>query len=146
MAARENSWEALAEQLIRQSFEDAGIRLEANEFALSLCRYFTENMESSLSLGDAAACMQKNRDYYGRLCRRQTGHGYHELATGARMACAKALLQKTDDTVETISRRLDYSTADYFSRVFKQHTGRTPGQYRLQARLEASAGTAEREP
>ena len=134
MATAEAAWEQLAEQQIRQVFEDAGISLAENEFAAGLCRYFIANKESSLSLGDAAAFMQRNRDYYGRLCRRQTGHGYHELATLARMACARALLLETDDTVEAISRRLDYSSADYFARVFKQHHGMNPGLYRLTER------------
>ncbi|MCX6581312.1 MAG: helix-turn-helix transcriptional regulator [Candidatus Aminicenantes bacterium] len=43
-----------------------------------------------------------------------------------------AVLLETDNliTIKKISRKLGFSSADYFIRVFKEHFGTTPGRYR----------------
>lgn len=43
-----------------------------------------------------------------------------------------AVLLETDRliTIEQISRKLGFSSSDYFIRIFKEHFGITPGRYR----------------
>ena len=40
------------------------------------------------------------------------------------------LLRKTDLSMEDISQRVGFSSASYYSKIFKKHTGTTPLQYR----------------
>lgn len=131
--AAEACWQDLAGRLLCGEFLERGLD-PANAFSGELFAFFRKNPESALTLRDAAAAARRSPDYYGRVCRRKTGFHYHELAALARMASARAMLLQTDETVTAISARLHYSSADYFSRVFRQHTGMTPGQYRRIAR------------
>lgn len=47
---------------------------------------------------------------------------------------ASLLLQTTDLTVEEISNQLGFSSSSYFRRVFCKQVGKTPSQYRKEAR------------
>ena len=129
----EAGWQALAARLLREAFAQRGLD-DTNAFAAELLSFFLQNPESALSLREAAAAARRSPDYYGRVCLRQTGFHYHDLAALARMASARALLVQTDETVAAISVRLHYSSADYFARVFRRHTGMTPGLYRRTVR------------
>lgn len=58
------------------------------------------------------------------------GMGPVTLIRRKRIEAACRLLHGTDDTVETIAHSCGFHGADYFHRVFKQLTGRTPTEYR----------------
>ena len=47
---------------------------------------------------------------------------------------ARALLRGTDDSVRQISETVGYADFNYFTRVFRQHAGLTPSEYRRQVR------------
>jgi AraC-like DNA-binding protein len=58
------------------------------------------------------------------------GHSLREHVITARMVRAKALLAETDLTLETISERLGYGSAAFFSRQFKDGVGVSPSVFR----------------
>lgn len=42
-----------------------------------------------------------------------------------------SLLEKEDDmTIDVLSRKMGFSSSDYFTRVFKKVIGTTPGKYK----------------
>lgn len=47
-----------------------------------------------------------------------------------RLQKARGLLVETDDTLQTIAERCGYRSAFYFSRVFSNHAGQSPSDYR----------------
>ena len=49
-----------------------------------------------------------------------------------RVNCAKRMLQFGDESVSEISRECGYDDTNYFSKVFKKHTGQTPSEFRRQ--------------
>ena len=58
------------------------------------------------------------------------GMGIMEYVTGKRMALASELLAKSSMTVYEIAQRCGYVDNQYFSKVFKQHSGHSPSIYR----------------
>ncbi|HWQ78504.1 MAG TPA: AraC family transcriptional regulator [Anaerovoracaceae bacterium] len=59
-----------------------------------------------------------------------TGISPGNYLTGVRMSHAKRLLQSCDGTpMEIIAGACGYSCGNYFSKVFKKHTGLTPTEY-----------------
>ena len=48
------------------------------------------------------------------------------------------LLDKTDLSIEEISQRTGFSSASYYSKIFKKQTGKSPLQYRKAQRAENS--------
>lgn len=57
-----------------------------------------------------------------------------ELVIRERMINAGKLLMNSDDKVSSIARQLGYESLSSFSRLFKKHMGRRPGEYRKQMR------------
>jgi len=53
-----------------------------------------------------------------------------EYVTSIRMEKAERLLVETEDTIQDIGRAVGYEQSLTFIRVFKKHSGVTPGQYR----------------
>lgn len=60
----------------------------------------------------------------------------HQLAL-VRVEAAKRLLQETDETVETVGRRVGIPDRQRFLRTFHRHAGVSPGRYRMTARQSA---------
>ncbi|HLP47885.1 MAG TPA: helix-turn-helix transcriptional regulator [Candidatus Deferrimicrobium sp.] len=56
----------------------------------------------------------------------------------AKMLRAAILLEDPGDLspIKAISKKMGFSSADYFTRVFKEHFGTTPGKYREYARCK----------
>lgn len=59
----------------------------------------------------------------------------NDLRQRIRAEMAVELLQTTDLSVEEISSRLSFSSASYFRKILKKHTGKTPSQLRKEAAL-----------
>ncbi len=55
-----------------------------------------------------------------------------DYITDIKISHAKALLENTNETVLSIAAELDF-TLSYFTRLFKQKTGFTPGEYRVES-------------
>jgi two-component system, response regulator YesN len=47
------------------------------------------------------------------------------------MKTAEKMLQDKEETIETIASQLGYSDRTYFSKIFKKHTGYSPGEFKL---------------
>ncbi|MFF0267634.1 helix-turn-helix domain-containing protein [Kribbella sp. NPDC004536] len=54
---------------------------------------------------------------------------------GIRLQKARQLLAETNETLQTIAEQSGYRSAFYLSRVFTNHTGRSPSDYRRASRV-----------
>ncbi len=86
--------------------------------------------DSSLSLETTAAKIALSPQYLSRIFSSQMGRTFIDYLTDLRINKAKDLLRQTDLSVKEISIKLGYSDPNYFSRIFKRITGRTPSEYR----------------
>jgi transcriptional regulator GlxA family with amidase domain len=53
---------------------------------------------------------------------------------------AKALLEKSELAVDTVSWKIGYEDVAFFNRLFKRITGLTPGVYRRKFRIPFATG------
>ena len=67
--------------------------------------------------------------------RQWVGRSVHDEITLTRVNEAKRLLANTDLSLRQIAHRLGYRQQEYLGVVFKQSTGKTPGQFREEAQL-----------
>ena len=67
--------------------------------------------------------------YFHRLFKATTGERLHAFVNTIRLEQAQLLLAE-GRTVESVSEELGFATAAYFSRFFKQATGRPPSQWK----------------
>lgn len=125
-----NVWEIYAKQNIHNAFLSLNIPLEENEFSQKLYQFFVTNIGASTTLTDAARYFSLDKYYFCRLCRKNTGYSYHSIATIVKMESAKALLKTTQLSINYVSDMLLFSSVHYFSKLFKNYAGTTPGRYR----------------
>ncbi|NOW96041.1 AraC family transcriptional regulator [Mucilaginibacter sp. SG564] len=72
--------------------------------------------------------------HFSYLFRKKTGYPPIDYFNHLKMQRACQLLFGSRDKIKIIASELGYRDPFYFSRLFKQHTGSSPGQYRLQGK------------
>lgn len=77
-----------------------------------------------------------NRTYLCKLFADETGMTVGKYVTHIKMEEAKRLMDITRKSIAEIAEYLGYSSQSHFQRVFKQHTGLTPGVYRSARRSQ----------
>jgi two-component system, response regulator YesN len=85
-----------------------------------------------LLLEDVAQQIDRNPSYLSHLLISKTGTGYTEILKRIRLKEAKRLLKETTKSIKEISTLIGYHNSNYFSRTFKEFTGKTPKEYRSQ--------------
>lgn len=101
-------------------------------------QYIEERYDNSeLSLSHLSEVFNFSTSYLSRLFREAFGMKFIEFVTKVRMDKAMELLAETDETIQDIGRNVGYDQSLTFIRVFKKHTGETPGQYRKKLRGES---------
>jgi AraC-like DNA-binding protein len=85
---------------------------------------------------DAACALQRSTRSLQR-CLRNAGSGFGAELTRARLDRACALLTGSDEKVETIARRVGYTTSTSLSVLFRRELGETPARYRERHKPDA---------
>lgn len=92
--------------------------------------YLDDNLASNITLNTVAEHLELNPSYLSRMFKENMGKNFIEYLTDYRMEKSKELLVNTKLKVQDICTKMGYSNSYYFIKIFKQHTGLTPGQYR----------------
>jgi two-component system response regulator YesN len=92
-------------------------------------RYVELNLHRKLALDEVAEHLHLNPSYFSRLFKKETGETFVDFVTRTKMERAKLLLDTTKLTVHEVADRLGYDNKSYFIKLFKAHTGLTPGEY-----------------
>lgn len=82
----------------------------------------------------AAKACGLSRDIFIRLFRRLMGVSFSQFAVRHRLSRAAELLLKTDLPVKTIAWEWGFTDTSHLHRLFKQHYGCTPSQFRRRER------------
>ena len=92
---------------------------------------FLQKMEHQTATVELAAdYFGFNRDYFGRYFKSKFGMTFGDFYKGFQIDYSVRLLETGQFKVSEVSRLLGFSTPDYFTRVFKKHTGHTPSEVR----------------
>ena len=100
-----------------------------SETAMRIARYIQANA-ADVTLKSLSSEFHYSPEYASRLIRRTTGQTFIQLLTNIRMENAKQLLRDTSLSVIDIAANVGYNSCEHFIRKFKNHTGRTPNEYR----------------
>ena len=113
--------------------ENNDIRAETDArtpFQIQFSVWLKNHYMDDISLEQAADAMGMSAFYFSRLFRTAYNQTFLEYLIEHRMERAAELLRMTDIPVREIAHRVGYADANYFSKVFKRHTGETPTLYR----------------
>lgn len=109
------------------------------EHAPSLCKdprilaamtYIDAHLSESLSNSDLAQMAGMSLSSFNRGFKKELGYSLQDFIQNRRIEKAGKLLEKSDDSIETIAEKTGFCDRFYFSRVFKQKQGISPAAFR----------------
>lgn len=92
--------------------------------------FISKNYAGDINLEMTADYVQKSKNYFSYLFKKELGNSFVEYLNQVRVENAKKLLDTTDERTYEISEYVGYKEYKYFSSVFKKITGFSPAQYR----------------
>ena len=92
--------------------------------------YLTQNYSSPVTLEQLARRFEISTANLSRLFRREFGVGFNRYLTTLRLEAAMALLNSTTIPISEVALRCGFSDSSYFIRIFREHFGATPKNYR----------------
>jgi two-component system response regulator YesN len=125
----------LSQQFLSRAYRMlADIEIAKTERPGPLFKRIQEYLEAcpcrEISLEDAANWAGVTPQYLSRYFKGHVGVKFIEHVTGARISEAKKLLTTTEMAVPEIGQAVGYSDPNYFTRVFRKHTGYSPHEFR----------------
>lgn len=92
--------------------------------------YIIQHFKKDISLDDISRELDISPYYFSKLFKDVTGINFVEYLTNLRIEEAKDLLNNADMSMKAICVQVGYNDPNYFSRIFKKSTGRTPTEYK----------------
>ncbi|MBP5310484.1 MAG: helix-turn-helix domain-containing protein, partial [Lachnospiraceae bacterium] len=97
-------------------------------------RYFWEHIDEDITLDSILKVFSVNKNYLNDAFNKEVSMSCMAYLEQLRINLAKSELQYGNHTISEISVGVGYSDTNYFSKVFKKHTGMTPSEYLKQMR------------
>ncbi len=116
------------EQIITDMRESR--EMEINSLSAKVKKYIIENFNRDISMDDAAKETNLSYHYFSKFFKDSTGKSFVEYLTELRVAKSRELLRETNDSIKEICYKIGYSDPNYYCKIFKRVTGRTPTEYR----------------
>ena len=114
-----------------QSLDDSA---HHDELVLSAQQIMQDRLDQSISLTALAAELDCSSRTLNRRFREATGTTPGAWLREQRVAAARELLRATNLSVGEVCFRVGLQDVSYFTSLFQQHTGLTPGRYRRSVR------------
>ena len=93
-------------------------------------KYINQHYSEEITLEDIAKAVNLTPNYLCDLYKKKTQKTLVQYMNYYRVERAKEILEETDLKVNEIAPLIGYADEKYFSRVFKQYVGVSPGSYR----------------
>ncbi|WP_019614732.1 helix-turn-helix transcriptional regulator [Psychromonas ossibalaenae] len=109
----------------------ANIKSRSEDTYQSICIYIQENFHRAISRDSIAARFNMSANHLSRLFRKQGHMRLSDYIIWVRLERAKFMLSKYPFRLHEVAVRCGFQDVNYFCRVFKTRTGKTPSEYRL---------------
>lgn len=94
--------------------------------------YIRENYMYDISMQDMARHMNYSEAYFCKLFKQCFNRNFTSYLTEYRMEEAKRLLKESTVNVKEIGKAVGYPDSNYFTKVFRRITGKSPTEYRTE--------------
>lgn len=95
--------------------------------------FMRENLHREITRDETAQHAGISPGHFSHLLKERTGRSFTELLRQCRVDLACELLLHTEETLAAIADRCGFCDQSYFTRVFRDVKGLTPGQFRESA-------------
>lgn len=94
------------------------------------CLIIRDNLSTNINIEKLAADLKVNYSVFRKAFKKYTGLSPMQYHTSLRMKQALYLLTSTNMSIKEISFNLGFCSVFYFSKLFKEKNGQSPGEYR----------------
>lgn len=102
--------------------------------------YVDRNLcQADLTVENIATHVQLSTNYLRNIFKEHMGITLSKYITDKKIQYACKILVETEDSIQSICERLDFTSANYFYAYFKKNTGMTPNQYWEKYRTDPAA-------
>lgn len=98
-------------------------------------QYFAQHITDTVRVEDICNEFDYSRSFLNKRFQNETGQSLAAYFTALKIEEAKRLIRDSDLNFAQISERLSFDNPQYFSRVFKNHTGMTPTEFKNRAHI-----------
>ncbi len=105
-------------------------RKELFDRLIPAMNYIEKNIFGDIKLCDAAKHTNMSVQYFCKCFKKATTYTFIEYVNNLRIMYAQDMLLTTEKSITEIAYHLNFSTINYFNRVFKQTTGVSPSLFR----------------
>ena len=107
------------------------------DLVLSDIILYIQNNCNTATLASTAEQFHFNPNYLSMMLKRASGHNFTNILHEARLKKACMLLSNSDMVVVEIANLVGYRNINYFYRIFRNHYGVTPADYRRKKLIPA---------
>jgi len=101
------------------------------DYALDYIEY---KLKCKLSLDQIASYMSISPQYFSRYFKKEIGVTFVQYLSARRIEFAKKEILYSNKSIGEIAFELCFNEANYFSKVFRKHTGMTPSEFKDEIR------------
>jgi YesN/AraC family two-component response regulator len=117
--------------MIGLDWESMSVTTLDEQFLKKITAYITSHIDDfDLNVNKVTGEMAMSREHLFRKLKALTGETPIGLIRTIRMKAAASLLEKTKDSITTISLNTGFSNPSHFARTFRKHFGKSPQEYR----------------
>lgn len=104
--------------------------VSANDSMAEIQQYINQHYAENLELAQIAKKFNYNYNYLSTYFNQRMQESFSEYLNRIRIEKACEILKTTSHTIAQVSEMVGYSDPSYFSKIFKNQTGRTPSQWK----------------
>lgn len=101
-----------------------------NPIAIRAIHFINQNMDNNIALDDVAQHCNVTTRYLSKIFKKYVNTSVNDYICIAKVDKAMNYISNTELSITEISSRLGFSSAQYFSTVFKKYSGVTPKEFK----------------
>jgi AraC-like DNA-binding protein len=116
--------------LVDRLLRGADVPAQTGQLVRRAVGYLHRHYQRPLTRRQIAVAAGISEDYLSRMFHRQYGIGPWEYLNRLRIQRAKERLRSSDESIQTVARRVGFQDRAYFSRTFRKLAGVSPQSFR----------------
>ncbi len=102
----------------------------SGKLVTDVANYIQHHLSSPITTQEIADALFMSRPHLSKKFKKETGQNLTDFIMNQKIDEAKRLLKYSNKSILSISVYLGFSSQSHFTKVFKQKTGKTPGEWR----------------
>ncbi len=126
------------EQMVLQFTDYVLQTSEVNHVSVvkKVSKYIHSHLSEQIRLNDVAEYVDLSPNYFSSLFKREMGIAFADYVNEIRIKESQFLLETTDYSIVDIAVAVGFNNQNYFTTIFRKHTGTTPKQFRMKSSMK----------